>query len=124
MSSSVRRAVRGGYLIFGSADIGAAGAIDLGQLNGFNGAKLLTEGAGRSNGASVSDAGDLNGDGIDDVVIAGPAVPAGGPLGVPSYVLFGRRQIPEPTAAVIAALAIVILVIHRENRVQLLSLDH
>jgi len=70
------------FVIFGAADIGAGGVFDLASLDGSNGyIAFLSSGAA----VSVAHAGDLNNDGIGDVVIAAPGVDEiyvyiGGPL--------------------------------------------
>lgn len=58
------------YVIFGSAD-GFAPNLAVGDLNGSNGFSL-TSGVQDSRIASVSGVGDINGDGVDDIVIGMP----------------------------------------------------
>jgi CSLREA domain-containing protein len=48
-----------------------APVIELSGLNGTNGIRINGEGPGRESGFSVSDAGDVNADGIDDLLISG-----------------------------------------------------
>ena len=48
---------------------------DLSTLNGSNGFRISGEAAGDFNGFSVSGAGDVNGDGFDDVIIGAPTPP-------------------------------------------------
>jgi len=47
-----------------------------------------------SSGFSVSGLGDLNGDGIDDLIIGGPAAGPGRYGAGESYVVFGRAALP------------------------------
>ena len=63
---------------------------DLSWLTGPNGFQINGEAAGDRAGFSVSDAGDVNGDGFDDLIIgADTADPQGNASGA-IYVLFGR----------------------------------
>ncbi len=57
-----------GYVVFGGPDIGPV--IDLGDLDGTNGFAIYGIDPGDSIGRALSNAGDLNGDGFDDIVIA------------------------------------------------------
>ncbi|MEA3274761.1 MAG: hypothetical protein U9Q81_05600 [Pseudomonadota bacterium] len=79
-----------GYVIFGRAE-GFSASIDLGALDGTDGF-LLKGGEIGATGASVSDAGDVNGDGIDDILIGAPGGPyAYGPHSAgAAYVIFGH----------------------------------
>ena len=74
------------YIVYGSRS-GFERTIDLSTLNGVNGFTIQ----GLSNfdvlGASVSGAGDLNNDGIDDLIIGADGE---------SYVIFGQTGVPEP----------------------------
>ncbi|MBC7987214.1 MAG: FG-GAP repeat protein [Sphingomonadaceae bacterium] len=69
---------------------GFPAAIDLADLDGSNGFRL--DGIDDSeSGSSVSDAGDVNGDGFDDIIIGAPkADPGGDSQAGESYVVFGR----------------------------------
>ena len=69
------------FVVFGSSD-GFAAEFDLDDIDGSNGFALL--GAGYS----VSGAGDVNGDGIDDLIIGAPYTDAGGE----SFVVFGSSD--------------------------------
>ena len=61
------------YVIYGGANApGTAGVLNLSDLDGNNGFTLAGIGAGDLSGRSVSAAGDVNGDGYDDLVIGAP----------------------------------------------------
>ncbi|PXW89873.1 FG-GAP repeat protein [Nitrosomonas sp. Nm84] len=67
------------------------GVFSLVNLNGSNGFRLDGEKYDRS-GSSVSDAGDVNGDGFDDVIIGAPGADPNGNYSGSSYVVFGRAS--------------------------------
>ena len=79
------------YVVFGSAaGIGTGGTFDLGSLNGTNGFRIDGSDAGDNSGRSVSSAGDVNGDGFDDLLVgAYGADPTGGSAAGETYVVFG-----------------------------------
>jgi hypothetical protein len=78
------------YVVFGKAG-GFAADLQLGDLDGSNGFKIAGESYSDFAGRSVSSAGDLNGDGFDDLIIgATGANPNGGGSGA-SYVIYGHR---------------------------------
>ena len=77
------------YVVFGSTDPFPA-SMNLSALNGSNGFRLDGEAAGDNSGRSVSGAGDINGDGVDDLIIgADSAYPNGLGNEGASYVVFG-----------------------------------
>ena len=76
------------YVVFGAASFAAS--LDLSTLDGTNGFVLNGIDYGDESGSSVSGAGDVNGDGYDDVVIgAYPADPNGTYKAGESYVVLG-----------------------------------
>ena len=81
------------YVVFGRAG-GFGGVLDLASLNGQTGFVIRGAGAEDFSGYSVSAAGDVNGDGFDDLVIGAPqADPSGRANAGSSYVLFGARNV-------------------------------
>jgi hypothetical protein len=77
------------YVVFGS-DTGLPNPLNLTDLNGSNGFIINGVDVSDFSGSSVSTAGDVNGDGIDDLIIgAYGADPNGNLLAGSSYVVFG-----------------------------------
>ena len=77
------------YVVFGS-DSGFGASVELSALDGTNGFVINGIGIGDQSGISVSAAGDVNGDGIDDIIIgASFADPNGNSLAGESYFVFG-----------------------------------
>ncbi len=75
------------YVVYGS-DAGFAATLELSALDGSNG--FLIEGTGGGLGISVSGAGDVNADGIHDVIVGAEFAMVGGMQGAgQAYVLFG-----------------------------------
>jgi len=82
------------YVVFGS-NSGFSASLKLSELNGSNGFAINGIGANDYSGLSVSSAGDVNGDGIDDLIIgARNASPNGIPNAGQSYVVFGQGTTP------------------------------
>jgi len=78
------------YVVFGKAS-GFTSNISLSSLDGTTGFKLSGAAAGDRAGISVASAGDINGDGFDDLVIGAPERTGFGPPGA-SYVVFGKAS--------------------------------
>ncbi len=80
------------YIVFGNRS-GLNASIDLQNLNGRNG--FILNGINRTDGTgfAVSSAGDVNGDGIDDVIIGAPSadLPDSRFNAGQSYIVFGKR---------------------------------
>ena len=79
------------YVIFGTAS--GVSAVNLDDIAlGTGGFKITGEAAGDQTGVSVSAAGDVNGDGIDDVLIGAFTNGAGGADAGAAYVVFGTTS--------------------------------
>ncbi|MBT8070787.1 MAG: integrin alpha [Gammaproteobacteria bacterium] len=79
------------YVIFGS-DLGFPNPLNLSSLDGSNGFVINGTSAGDYSGASVSAGGDINGDGIDDLLIGAPGSSPYEAYAGASYVVFGSGQ--------------------------------
>jgi hypothetical protein len=78
------------YVVFGSNG-GFSADLNLSTLNGSNGFKLIGIDTADLSGKSVSSAGDVNGDGFDDLIIGASGADLNGQDRVgESYVVFGR----------------------------------
>ena len=77
------------YVVFGNSS-GFASALDLSLLDGTNGFRLDGVAAGDESGISVSGAGDVNADGIDDLIIGARLTDPSQNAAGSSYVVFGR----------------------------------
>ena len=89
------------YVIFGRSGIGGTGFVNLSSLNGANGFKLTGEIAGDYSGWSVSYAGDVNGDGLADVLIGSYGH---NNLAGRSYLVFGQVGIGNSGALALGSL--------------------
>ncbi|MEH1835824.1 MAG: hypothetical protein V7L29_28175, partial [Nostoc sp.] len=82
------------YVVFGGKNLGSSNPLNLSELNGTNGFIINGITAGDGLGTSVSKAGDINNDGIDDLIIGAPyADPNGNSNAGQSYVIFGGKNI-------------------------------
>ena len=79
------------YVVFGKAS-GFSASMDLSALDGSNGFRLDGEGSFNNSGRSVSSAGDINGDGYDDLIIGAYGADHNGSLSGSSYVVFGKAS--------------------------------
>lgn len=78
------------YLIFGSALVASGGMIDLAALTSDQGIVVRGSEQDAGSGFSVAFAGDVNADGLDDIVIgADGASPSGIPYAGTSYLVYG-----------------------------------
>ncbi len=82
------------YVVFGKAN-GFTAAINLSSLDGSNGFRLDGEHGYDFSGSSVSSAGDVNGDGFDDLIIGASGADPNGENSGSSYVIFGSRDIGQ-----------------------------
>jgi hypothetical protein len=79
------------YVVFGKASWVGTSSLDLSALNGSNGFRLVGVDADTQSGFSVSTAGDVNGDGLDDLII-GTASTTGPVNKGESFVVFGKES--------------------------------
>ncbi|WP_158287597.1 VCBS domain-containing protein [Falsiroseomonas bella] len=73
----------GAYVVFGKADGGAVDLIDIAGGGSTQGFKIVGEAGINDTGLSVSAAGDLNGDGLGDLLVGAPFINA-------AYIVFGK----------------------------------
>ena len=90
------------YVIFGTADgfgvdVGGRQVIDLSTMEAETGFRILGEAGSDYLGKAVSGAGDINGDGYDDLVVGAPYGDDGGSSAGEAYVIYGG-----PTGAITA----------------------
>ncbi len=85
---------RASYVVFGrnTAETGPFPAsLNLSSLDGTNGFRLAGVAGGHSSGRAVSRAGDVNGDGLADLLIGATRADLSGSYSRASYVVFGTR---------------------------------
>ncbi len=80
-----------GYVVFGRAS-GFDKSLDVSKLNGGNGFRLNGLAEDDATGYSVSGAGDINGDGFDDVIVGASRADPNGDFSGSSYVVFGKSS--------------------------------
>ncbi|MGV8712933.1 MAG: integrin alpha, partial [Nitrosomonas sp.] len=79
------------YIVFGKAS-GFAAEVNLADLDGNNGFRLEQVATYDDLGRSVSGAGDINGDGFDDVIVGASGADTNGMDSGSSYVIFGKAS--------------------------------
>ena len=80
------------YVVFGKAS-GFSASLDPATLNGTDGFRIDGIDIGDNSGHSVSSAGDVNGDGFDDIIIGAHHADPGGNISAgESYVVFGKAS--------------------------------
>ena len=83
------------YIVYGGASApGTGGELDLGALDGTNGFILTGIDAGDLSGQSVSSAGDVNGDGYDDLIIGAQFADPNGDSSGETYIVYGGASAP------------------------------
>ena len=83
------------YVVYGGASApGANGVLDLSALDGTNGFTLTGIDPGDLSGASVSSAGDVNGDGYDDLIIGASRADPNGHASGETHVVYGGARAP------------------------------
>lgn len=85
------------YIIYGS-NSNITSPFEVDQINGTNGIVLYGENSGDNAGKTLSDAGDFNGDGIDDFIIGAPNSGLNGTFSGTVYMIFGNNNLPSPFA--------------------------
>ena len=80
------------YVVFGGPGVGKTGDLLLSSLNGANGFKLDGENNNDESSVSVGAAGDINGDGYNDLLIGADQYPSFNYKGR-SYVVFGGPSV-------------------------------
>lgn len=80
------------YVIFGKAS-GFGSAINLSILNGSNGFRIDGVSDYDQSGRAVSAAGDVNGDGLGDLLVGAPGASRNGEMSGSSYIIFGSKPI-------------------------------
>ncbi len=96
--NKVAGAAGAAYVVFGSAS-GFGASLDLSTLNGTNGFRLNGGAFGDEAGISVAAAGDINGDGADDLVVGAYGFDGAEASIGATYVVFGQRAAFVGTAA-------------------------
>ncbi|WP_222872433.1 integrin alpha [Hankyongella ginsenosidimutans] len=76
------------YVVYGRS--GGLGNLDLTNLASADGFRIIGDAARDYAGRSVSSAGDVNGDGIDDLIVGASYNDAGGSSAGAAYVIYGR----------------------------------
>ncbi|MGB5959673.1 MAG: calcium-binding protein [Coleofasciculaceae cyanobacterium] len=85
------------YVVFGGTTLGGKGTLNLSELDGSNGFVINGFVADEKSGSSIQGLGDINGDGIDDVII-GTGDPYSSNNTISSYVVFGSvSSVASPT---------------------------
>ncbi|MGB0440481.1 MAG: hypothetical protein ACPGFC_10315, partial [Paracoccaceae bacterium] len=80
------------YVVYGGADLAN---LDLGTLTSTQGIKITGDKGGDLAGISVSDAGDVNGDGIDDMLVGARRGDDGGSNAGEGYIVYGGTSLVD-----------------------------
>ena len=81
------------YLVYGGSALPST--FELSSLNGTNGFRVNGISQGDYSGRSVSDAGDVNGDGFDDMLIGAERADPNGNQSGQTYVVYGGTAVPS-----------------------------
>ena len=92
------------YVVFGGSSVGSSGSLNLSTLNGSNGFTINGDDGGDFSGRSVSNAGDINNDGIADLLIGAPAADPNGGNSGEGYVVFGGSNVGNTGSIELSAL--------------------
>ncbi len=79
------------YVVYGSTS-GFSANLDLSTLDGTNGFQINGEALDDQAGSSVSAAGDVNGDGFDDILVGAGRADANGTDSGAAYIIYGRSS--------------------------------
>jgi hypothetical protein len=90
------------YVVFGDSEVGSGGSLKLNELDGSNGFKIDGVPTSFYSNITVSAAGDVNGDGFDDILLGTTVDSFSASYSGTSYVIFGQR----PDDPIIATLDI------------------
>lgn len=74
------------------SDVGFPAVVQLSSLNGTTGFRIDGAGPDNQSGTSVASAGDVNGDGLDDIIIGALTTSFNAPASGSAYVVFGRTS--------------------------------
>ena len=77
------------YVVFGNGSV-TSPSFDASTLDGTNGFAIESAGVGDGAGSSISSAGDINGDGYDDLLIGAPGADTNASQAGDAYVIFGK----------------------------------
>ena len=80
------------YVVYGGSNV--PGAVELSALNGASGFRVNGIVSGDNAGISVSSAGDVNGDGFDDILIGAHLADPHGSNSGQSYLVYGGSAVP------------------------------
>ncbi|MFM6068104.1 MAG: hypothetical protein ACKPBB_15195, partial [Sphaerospermopsis kisseleviana] len=80
------------YVIFGKEDFNSTINLDNDDQFGVNDGLIIISNEENNLGYSVSDAGDINGDGIDDLIISAPYADTNGNNSGSTFVIYGRDK--------------------------------
>ncbi|RNC82990.1 MAG: T9SS C-terminal target domain-containing protein [Balneola sp.] len=79
------------YVVFGQSSFSGASSIDLSSLDGTTGFTLNGVGGDDASGSALA-SGDINGDGMDDVIIGANSADPNGSASGETYVIFGQSS--------------------------------